>query len=109
MGNICGGPNKTSLETASKRAKKPTEKKESNEELLTIYGDYFQSETRSILAILDFCGIKYNFNELDIFQGEHESDSYLELNPTGQLPTIKESSILLIGGFLTQLEYLMHY
>ena len=79
-----------------------------NENLLTIYGDYFQSETRSILAILDYCGLKYEFNEIDIIQGEHESESYMEINPTGTVPTLREGNILLIGGYSTQIEYLMH-
>lgn len=78
-----------------------------NENILLVYGDYFQSETRSILAILQYSGIKYEFNEIDIFQGEHEDESYIEINPTGTVPTLKEGNILLIGGYLTQLEYMM--
>ena len=88
MGNICGGPNKTSLEVATKRAARPKVVRPKNDNLLTIYGDYFQSETRSILAILDYCGLKYDFNEIDIIQGEHESESYMEINPTGTVPTL---------------------
>lgn len=41
MGNICGGPNKTSLEVAQKRIKKAPVLKPKNKDILTIYGDYF--------------------------------------------------------------------
>ena len=32
----------------------------------------------------------------------------MEINPTGTVPTLQEGNILLIGGYSTQIEYLMH-
>jgi len=73
---------------------------------LIIWGDYFQSETRIILGCLELCGVKYKFNEINTFLGEHKSDSYLDINPTGQVPTIQDGQNLVIGGYSTFLNYL---
>ena len=32
---------------------------------LTVWGDYFNSDTRTIIAILDYAGVPHNFVEID--------------------------------------------
>ena len=73
---------------------------------MKVWGDYFSSETRTILAILDYCGIMYQFNEVDTFLGEHKEDEYMKVNPTSQIPTIEDGNCLLIGGCSTFINYL---
>jgi glutathione S-transferase len=50
---------------------------------VTVYGDYFDPDLRTILCCLQFCGVKYNFTEVDTLIGEHHEKGYLEVNPTG--------------------------
>lgn len=44
---------------------------------LRVYGNHFNSDTRTILTLLDISGIKYEFEEVDIFKGEHQEPEYL--------------------------------
>lgn len=55
---------------------------------LTIYGDYFNSDTRTLLAILEISGTQYSFMEVDVFKGDHKRDSYKMINPNSEIPTI---------------------
>lgn len=64
-----------------------------------MYGDYFCTDLRTILCCLQYCGTKYIFNEIDTLVGEHLNDSYLEVNPTGQTPTITDGTTTVIGGY----------
>lgn len=38
---------------------------------IIVYGHYFNSDTRTILALLDISQADYEFEEVDIFQGKH--------------------------------------
>ena len=101
MGNCCGNPNKTT-QPATKPGKITTKDKKNaaapgpapapikKEDSVQIYGDCFSSETRTLVYALDYCTQKYNYQEVDIFQGEHNDDKYTQsVNPTGQIPTLK--------------------
>lgn len=44
---------------------------------LTIWGDYFNSDTRTILSILYIAGVPHAMEEVDQFKGDHKKDSYL--------------------------------
>lgn len=44
---------------------------------LTVWGDYFNSDTRTILAILYIAGIPHAMEEVDQFKGDHKKESYL--------------------------------
>lgn len=44
---------------------------------LTVWGDYFNSETRTIIAILNIAGVPFTIQEVDLFKGEHKQASYL--------------------------------
>jgi len=44
---------------------------------LTVWGDYFSSETRTILAILEHAGVAHSLEEVDQFRGDQKKQSYL--------------------------------
>lgn len=55
---------------------------------LKVYGHHFDSDTRTVLTLLDISGIDYEFKEVDIFKGEHRDVKYLAMNPQGSIPMI---------------------
>ena len=77
--------------------------------VLTIWGDYFTPETRTIVAILQMCSIKFEFHSVDQFKGEHKKEEYLAMNPTGSIPTLTEGRFLILGGYLVFLNYLANH
>lgn len=50
---------------------------------LTVWGDHFNSDTRTILSIIEIAGVPYSLEEIDQFKGDHKKDSYLAINPSG--------------------------
>jgi hypothetical protein len=70
MGNACcGGAPKTTLqEPRIPPIKKPISGASmKSDDQLIIYGDYFQSETRTIITVLEFANCKYSFKPIDVF------------------------------------------
>lgn len=65
---------------------------------LIVWGDYFNSDTRTLLAILEIAGVAYDFKEVDTFKDDHKKPEYLLHNPAGQIPMITESSYKILGG-----------
>ena len=55
----------------------------------TVYGDYFNSDTRAILAICKHANIQHEFELIDTLAKENLDDSYKKLNPTGHIPMLK--------------------
>ena len=101
----CGAANKNEAEpTVAMQSLKNGSK--TNQADIKIWGDYFQSETRTICAALDFCGVHYNFDEINTLIGEHREESYLEINPVGNVPTINDGKTSILGGYSTMLAYL---
>ncbi len=75
-----------------------------------MWGDFFSPETRTILAMIKMGQTKdFEFKEVDQFKGAHKSADYLATNPTGTIPTIKESRFLILGGYVVFLNYLINY
>ena len=73
---------------------------------LTIYGDYFSSDTRTLLCLVYIAGVPHQFNEIDTFQGDHKKDSYTLINPTQQIPMITEGNFKILGGSQLSVLYL---
>ncbi len=73
---------------------------------LTIYGDHFNSETRTILTILQIAGVPHALEEVDQFRGDLKKESYLAMNPSGQIPMLTEGSFKILGGSNIFLIYL---
>ena len=44
---------------------------------LTVWGDYFNSETRTLLAILNICKVQYTFTKVNTLNEEHRQPSYM--------------------------------
>ena len=84
----------------NKPGKKPTGQE------LTLHGDYFSSEVRTIVAGLQFCGVQFTFKEVNTLIGEHKEEPYLAVNPTGSVPTLVDGNTSVIGGYSTFLTYL---
>lgn len=59
--------------------------------------------------MIQMCGIKHEFHNVDIFKGEHKKEAYLQMNPTGSVPTLTEGRFLLLGGYPVFLNYLGNY
>ena len=73
---------------------------------LKVYGNYFNSDTRTILTLLDISGITYEFEEVDIFKGEPHEPEYLEKNPLGSIPMLIDADCTLLGNISVFTNYL---
>ena len=64
---------------------------------LKVYGHAFNSDTRTILTLLDISKIEYDYEEIDIFMGKHLEANYLKINPSGSIPVIIDEDCQLMG------------
>eukprot|EP00347_Sterkiella_histriomuscorum_P024508 403330868 len=94
MGQICGSANNTLEKPGSG--------------ILTVYGDHFSPETRTIMCMIEMGQVPHQFHAVDQFKGDHKREEYIKLNPTGSLPTIQEGRFLILGGYLVFLNYLVN-
>ena len=53
-----------------------------------MYGHHFDSNTRTVLTLLEISALPYDFEEVDIFTGGHQDVKYLAKNPSGSIPMI---------------------
>ncbi|CAF1706478.1 unnamed protein product [Brassica napus] len=60
-----------------------------------VHGDPFSTNTRRVLAVLLEKGISYEPITVDLKTGEHKRESYLSLNPFGQVPVFEDGNIKL--------------
>ncbi|TNV76023.1 hypothetical protein FGO68_gene14219 [Halteria grandinella] len=65
---------------------------------LVLLGDYFNAETRALIAILQLSETPFTLMEIDQLKEEHLKDQYLQVNPTGQVPTMLHGSFKIIGA-----------
>ena len=73
---------------------------------IQVYGHYFNSDTRTIMALLEISGVEHEFNEVDIFTGEHQDIMYLAKNPSGTIPMIIDQDCQLMGNTSIFINYL---
>ncbi len=75
---------------------------------LTIWGDFFTPETRTIKNMVAICGVPHNLNVVSTISGENKADKYLTINPTGSVPTITDihGNQYVLGGFSIYINYL---
>ena len=71
-----------------------------------MYGHHFNSDTRTVLTLLLISGIEFDFEEVDIFLGQHKEVSYLTKNPCGLIPTMIDQENLLMGSVNVFANYL---
>lgn len=56
---------------------------------LTVYGHHKATCTQRILILLEELDLKYDFNEVDLSNGEQREEEYLKLQPFGKVPVVK--------------------
>ncbi len=56
---------------------------------LTVYGHPKATCTQRVLILLEELELKYDFNEIDLSNGEHKEEEYLKLQPFGKIPVVK--------------------
>lgn len=55
---------------------------------MKIYGDSISGNCLKLKWTADFLGLKYDWIETDILQGESRTPAYLAMNPAGQVPLV---------------------
>jgi len=78
---------------------------------LTIWGDYFNSDTRTIENMVSICGVPNKMNIIDTLNSENKQEGYLKVNPTGTVPTITDikGNQYVLGGFSIYINYLCNH
>lgn len=56
---------------------------------LTVYGHQKAICTQRILILLEELGLKYDFNEVSLTEGEHKEEEYMKMQPFGKVPVVK--------------------
>ncbi len=57
--------------------------------MIDIYGDLISGNCLKVKYTADYLGINYRWHDVDILEGGAKTKEFLELNPQGQVPTIK--------------------
>ena len=60
---------------------------------LTIHGDYFDRDTRALLAICDMAEVAAEFVIVDTFNGGNLEESYQTLNPSQTIPMVSQGAL----------------
>ncbi len=99
MGGVCIGKNQpASFDTFDY----------SSSGVLTIWGDLFQPDTRTLVIMAKMGGVDFEFKSVDSFLGDYRTPAYESLNPTGTLPTITENRLKCLGGYLVHISFLVN-
>ena len=73
---------------------------------MKLYGNYFNSDTRTIMTLLKISGVEHDFIEVDIFTGQHKEINFLAKNPCGGIPVITDQDCQLMGNIAVFANYL---
>lgn len=57
---------------------------------MKLYGNYFNSDTRTIMTLLKISGIEHEYEDVDIFLGKHKDIEFLAKNPCGTIPMVTD-------------------
>lgn len=68
---------------------------------ITLYGDYFNSDTRAVASILDLCDVKFELVPVNTLKEEHREESYLRINRAGTVPTLIVGQDKVLAGGAT--------
>ena len=71
-----------------------------------MYGHVLESETRSILVLLEIAGVQYEFNQVDIIYGSGVEKELLDLNPSLTTPMLVHEDSQIMGAIGTFVNYL---
>ena len=74
---------------------------------LTIWGDFTNADTRSILLVMKLAGQAFQFENLNTLNNEHETNKRFEdVSPSKDVPVITEASYKIISGPIHFMSYL---
>ena len=74
---------------------------------LTIWGDYFNQDTRALLAICEMAEVQHTFELVDTFQHVNKTESYTKVNPTQSIPMISDSKWKILGDGIETYDFLV--
>jgi len=61
-----------------------------------------------MLVLCKLCSIDVEFVTINQFAGDHTQDSYIEVNPTQQIPTLVDNRFLVLGSTSVFVKYLVN-
>jgi len=62
---------------------------------MKLYGDPGSGSTRRVLTALYHIGASFEFQNVDLFKGEHRAPAFLALNPNGMIPLLVDGDAVL--------------
>ncbi|CAN0923557.1 Glutathione S-transferase F8, chloroplastic [Linum grandiflorum] len=62
---------------------------------IKVYGSPFSTATQRVIATLYEKEVEFEFVKVDMAKGEHKQESFLALNPFGQVPAYQEGDVTL--------------
>jgi glutathione S-transferase len=62
---------------------------------MKLYGDPGSGSTRRVLTALYHIGAPFEFQNVDLFKGEHRAPAFLALNPNGMIPLLVDGDAVL--------------
>ncbi|NIP38534.1 MAG: glutathione S-transferase family protein [Candidatus Dadabacteria bacterium] len=63
--------------------------------MIKLYDHPLSGNCYKVRLLLGHLGLEYNRETVDIFKGEHKTDSYTELNPNQKIPTLDDDGFIL--------------
>ena len=77
-----------------------------NEKQITMYGNHLNADTRAVIAICSYAGVKLNFKDVNTFDKESVNyKDFIELQPSGNIPLLfvksKNSTTQIIGDSMS--------
>ena len=75
---------------------------------MTVWGDFFNHDTRALLAICDIAGVSVRFEEVNTFKGHNMNSTYTSLNSLSSIPMITQGVTKVIGTPHALYSYMMN-
>lgn len=72
---------------------------------MKIYGDINSGNCYKIKLLVELLGIEHEWIIVDVLSGETKTDTFLQKNPNGQIPTVELDS----GEFLAESNAILYY
>lgn len=63
--------------------------------MIQLYAFPLSGNSRKVLLTLEEIGIDYQFEQINLMQGEQKRDAYLAINPNGKVPAVRDGELLL--------------
>lgn len=57
--------------------------------LVEVYGDHRSTCTQRILILLEELSLKYTLHPINLFKGDHKTETFLKMQPFGKIPVVK--------------------